>query len=71
MVADTIFERDSMSHQASTIGSLEAVGLGWHYRDEYVGKIKAITREQVVAAARKFLVPRTLTVAHLMPEVVR
>ena len=68
VIADTVFERDSMQHQAATIGSLEAVGLGWHYRDSYVDRIKAVTPAQVLAVARKYLVPRALTVAYLLPE---
>jgi zinc protease len=68
VVADTIFERDSMQHQAIIIGSLEAVGLGWEYRDRYVEGIEAVTREQIMEVARKYLTRDTLTVAHLQPE---
>ena len=68
VVADTVFQRDSMQHQAMTIGALEAVGLGWKYRDTYVEKIKAVSAEQVLAVAKKYLVPQGLTVAYLQPE---
>ncbi len=68
VVADTVFQRDSMQHQAMTIGALEAVGLGWKYRDTYVAKIKAVSTEQVLAVAKKYLVPQGLTVAYLQPE---
>ena len=68
VVADTVFERDSMMHEAMTIGALEAVGLGWKYRDSYVEKIEAVSAEQVLAVAKKYLVPQGLTVAYLKPE---
>lgn len=68
VVADTIFERDSLSHRASTLGSLEATGLGWRLRDTYVDAIKSVTRDEVLAVARKYLTPRTLTVLELLPE---
>ena len=68
VVADTVFQRDSMQHQAMTIGALEAVGLGWKYRDTYVDKIKEVSAEQVLAVAKKYLVPQGLTVAYLQPE---
>ena len=50
------------------IGALEAVGLGWRLRDEYVDHIKSVTAEQVIAVAKKYLVPQRLTVAWLVPE---
>ena len=68
VVADTMFERDSMQHQAVIIGSLESVGLGWKFKDTYVDSIKAVTRDQVLAVAKKYLTPATLTVACLLPE---
>jgi zinc protease len=71
VVADTVFQRDSMMHEAMTIGALEAVGLGWKYRDSYVEKVQAVSAEQVLAVARKYLVPQGLTVAYLKPEQAR
>ncbi|MBK8957936.1 MAG: insulinase family protein [Proteobacteria bacterium] len=71
VVADTVFERDSMMHEAMTLGALEAVGLGWKVRDTYVDKIEAVTAEQVLAVAKKYLVPAGLTVAYLKPEQAR
>ena len=68
VVADTVFQQDSMPQQAMTIGALEAVGLGWQYRDSYVAKIQAVSAEQVLAVAKKYLVPDGLTVANLQPE---
>jgi zinc protease len=68
VVADDVFERDSMSHQAIIIGSLASVGLDWRLKDGYVERIKAVTREQVLAVAAKYLHADALTVAYLMPE---
>ena len=53
--------------QAMVIGSLEAVGLDWRTKDEYVERIKAVTPEQVQAVAKKYLTEDGLTVAHLLP----
>ena len=71
VVADTVFQRDSMQHEAMTIGALEAVGLSWKYRDTYVDKIKVVSADQVLAVAKKYLVPQGLTVAYLQPEPTR
>ncbi len=68
VVADTVFERDSMQHQAMIIGSLRAVGLDWRLKDTYVDAIKAVTREQVREVAEKYLKRGVLTVANLVPE---
>ncbi|MGE0861049.1 MAG: M16 family metallopeptidase [Gammaproteobacteria bacterium] len=68
VVADNVFQRDSMLHEAMTLGALEAVGLGWRVKDDYVARIQAVTAEQVLAVARKYLVPDQLTVAWLLPE---
>ncbi len=68
VVADSVFERDSMQHQAIIIGSLESVGLDWRLKDDYVQKIEAVTSEQVRAVAEKYLRPEELTVAYLLPE---
>ncbi len=67
VVADRIFQRDSMFYQGLIIGTLESVGLDWRLNDEYVAKIKAVTPEQVRAVAAKYLVPERLTIAKLLP----
>ena len=68
VVADTVFERDSMQHQATNIGSLRAVGLDWRLKDTYVDAIKAVTPEQVREVAEKYFKRDVLTVANLVPE---
>ncbi|MBI5616351.1 MAG: insulinase family protein [Gammaproteobacteria bacterium] len=67
VVADEVFQQDSVFYQAMVIGSLEAVGLDWRIKDDYVERIKAVTPEQVQAVARKYLTEDRLTVAHLLP----
>ena len=52
VIADSVYEFDSMQHQAIIIGSLEAIGLDWRLRDTYVDKISAVTAEQVQAVAK-------------------
>ncbi len=67
VVADRIYQRDSMFYQGLIIGTLESVGLDWRLSDEYVDKIKAVKPEQVREVAAKYLVPERLTVAKLLP----
>jgi zinc protease len=68
VVAEEIYQRDSIQHQAIVLGMLETVGAGWATVDEYAERIKAVTVEQVQAVARKYLVEDGLTVAQLDPQ---
>ena len=67
VVAESVFEQDSVFYQAMKIGQLETVGLDWRLADEYSQRIRAVTPEQIQAVARKYLVPEQLTVAELDP----
>ena len=68
VVADDIYEKDSMFYQALIIGTLETVGVPWQHADEYVERVKAITAEQVQAVAKKYLIDDGLSVAILDPQ---
>jgi zinc protease len=67
VVAEEVYEQDSINSQASLIGSVEAIGLDWRVLNEYVGAIQAITAEQVRAVAQKYLVSDHRTVVVLEP----
>ncbi|OOZ36288.1 M16 family metallopeptidase [Solemya velesiana gill symbiont] len=67
VVAEQIYDLDSVYYQAMQIGILETIGLGWPLLDQYVDKIKAVTPEQVQAVARKYLNQDQLTVTVLEP----
>jgi len=67
-VAGHVYERDSMYYQAQQIGALAMAGHSPRIIDLFVEKLKAVTAEQVVAVARKYLVDETLTVAYLDPQ---
>jgi zinc protease len=68
VVAEEVFQRDSIQHQAQVIGMLETLGLGWRVADEYVARIKAVTPEQVREVAQRYLVADQRTVAMLDPQ---
>jgi len=71
VLADTVFQQDSMFYQAMLIGTLESVGLDWRLKDRYDEGIQAVTPEQVQAVARRYLVRGHATVATLLPGEVR
>lgn len=68
MLAQEIFEKDSMAQQATFLGMLETVGLPWQLADEFTDKVKAVTAEQIKAAANKYFDVKHITVAELIPE---
>jgi len=68
LIANKVYELDSVSGQAMQIGMLETVGLGWPLLDKYVEKLAAITPAQIQAVARKYLTADNLTVAVLDPQ---
>jgi zinc protease len=67
VVAAEVYSRDSAMTQATRLGALETVGLGWRLADEYVERIQAVTPEQVREVARKYLIDEHKTVAVLKP----
>jgi len=68
VVASHVYERDSMFYQARQIGSLDMVGLSPKFIDLFVEKLKAVTADQVIAVARKYIVDEGLTAAYLDPQ---
>lgn len=67
VVANEVYQLDSVQRQAYMIGSLESVGLGWQTMQSYAENVQAVTAEQVRAAAQKYLIADTKTVALLTP----
>ena len=67
VVAEAVYEQDSVFYQAMKIGKLAAIGLDWRLADEYVDRINAVTAEQLQTVASKYLVDEYLTVAELDP----
>ncbi|HBI21361.1 MAG TPA: peptidase M16 [Legionella sp.] len=68
LIAQKTFQRDSIFTQATELGLLETVGLGWQTADQYVERIHAITPEQVQKTARRYFLDNGLTEAQLIPE---
>jgi zinc protease len=68
LIANKVYELDSVYAQAMQIGTLEATGLGWPLIYQYVERLSAITPAQVQAVARKYLTADNLTVAVLDPQ---
>ncbi len=68
LIAQKIFERDSVFGQAMELGLLETVGLGWQTTESYEDRIRAVTADQVQAVAKRYFDDDRMTEAHLLPE---
>ncbi len=67
VMADEVYKKDSLFAQATEIGQLETIGLGWQVGEGHLAQIRAVTPEQIQQVAQRYLVDRTLTVATLDP----
>lgn len=67
LMADWVYQQDSISSQADQIGSLESIGLSWKVFIDSFAVIDTITPAQVQAVAKTFLTEQRLTVGELRP----
>jgi zinc protease len=68
VVASQVFKRDSIFGQAMEIGQFETAGLSHRDIDRALERVKAVTAEQVRAAAKDYFVDDALTVVVLEPQ---
>ncbi|MDG9922521.1 MULTISPECIES: pitrilysin family protein [unclassified Pseudomonas] len=68
VIAGLVYERDSITSQATTIGQLETVGLSWTLMDKDLAALEAVTPADIQKAARTYFTHSRLSVAHILPE---
>ncbi|TAK91458.1 MAG: insulinase family protein [Burkholderiaceae bacterium] len=68
LIASQVYKRDSIFGQAMEIGSYEMSGIGARNIDHVLGKLKAVTAQQVQAVAQKYFGDDAMTVAVLLPQ---
>ncbi len=67
VVAELVYQQDSLSGQAQLIGSLAATGYDWRLKDTWADSIMKVTANDVMRVARTWLVNNRLTVAQIIP----
>ena len=55
MIAGLVFERDSITSQATSIGQLETVGLSWQLIDQELAELEAVTPADIQRLAQQYL----------------
>ncbi len=68
IMADAVYDLDSVDSQANEIGMLTSNGLGWRFAEEYYKRVKQVTAQQVQDVAKKYLVDDRLTLGRLIPK---
>jgi zinc protease len=68
LISGLVYQQDSISSQAYTIGALVSIGRDWREADRVLEQLQAITPERVQAVAQKYLTPERRTVAELVPQ---
>ena len=68
VIAGLVYERDSITSQATTIGQLETVGLSWQLMDGELAELSAVTPSDIQQAAQTYFTRDRLSVAHILPQ---
>ncbi|EDY85595.1 putative zinc protease [gamma proteobacterium HTCC5015] len=68
VLAQDVYQKDSMFYQGMVMGMLEANGIGYERADEYVDRIQAVTAEQIQQVAKIYFSDQTMTAAELLPQ---
>jgi len=68
VVAEQVYQLDSIFAQAMQIGRLESIGLSYQDIDVMLEKLQAVTADQIRAVAKKYFTDDQLTVAVLDPQ---
>lgn len=67
LIAQKVYERDSIFGQAMELGMLETISLGWQEGDAYEKHIESVTPEDIQKVAKTYFNENRMTEAHLLP----
>ncbi len=66
--SDAIYTKETMQGQAQKLGFYEIETGDFRYEDEYLAKVSAVTPEDIMRAANKYLTVDNLTAGFLLPS---
>ncbi len=68
VIAQSIYQKDSLSARAMNVGIPVACGLSWRFDKRWVSRIQAVTAKQVRWVANHYLTKQRLSVVYLEPK---
>lgn len=71
VVADMVFQQDSLQGQANLIGALAATGHDWRIKDQWAEHIRQVSASDIQGVLRNYLVDEQLAVARIIPAAQR
>ncbi|MBP9722406.1 MAG: insulinase family protein, partial [Gammaproteobacteria bacterium] len=71
LIANKVYEQDSISYQAMVIGMLESINLSWKDYENYIESLKKVTPEEIKTTAQKYFTNERLTTAVLEPQEIK
>ncbi|MFZ5757081.1 MAG: M16 family metallopeptidase [Pseudomonadota bacterium] len=67
VVAEMVYDQDSLAGQAQLIGALASMGYDWRLKDRWADNIRQVSASDVQRVAKKYLVDDRLTVGRIVP----
>ncbi|MFP5384094.1 MAG: M16 family metallopeptidase [Gammaproteobacteria bacterium] len=71
VVADIVYQQDSLQGQANLIGALAATGHDWRIKDQWSENIQRVSGTDIQRVVRGYLVDGQLAVARIIPSAER
>lgn len=68
IIAQKTFEKDSIMGEASELGLMETIGLGWKTAESYTDNINAVTAAQITEVAQRYFNEESMTEARMLPK---
>ncbi|CAI8783632.1 M16 family metallopeptidase [Pseudomonas sp. IT-P176] len=68
LIASQVYQQDSITEQATRMGTLESIGLSWRLMEEDIETLNQVSAKDIQQAAVTYLTRQRMSVAHLMPE---
>ncbi|MNG30595.1 hypothetical protein D3C84_1162360 [compost metagenome] len=68
LIASQVYQQDSITEQATRMGTLESIGLSWRLMEEDIETLNQVSAKDIQQAAVTYLTRQRMSVAHLLPE---
>jgi zinc protease len=68
VIADDVYQKDSVFNAAMQIGQLETQGYSYEILEDYIKNIKKVTSKDIQNAASKYFTDDTFTVVTIDPQ---
>ncbi len=68
LLANQVYQSDSLFEQAREIGALEALSLSWQEYDRFLQQVNQVTAAQIQSVAKQYFTSSRLTILKMIPD---